>query len=184
MNTITPKIGMIGLSGGNKWIQRSIRFFIGCEYSHSFTIMNGPFEELAVLETTDTIVCMTPLDRKLSEKNWVDLWEIIEASQEEIIAANKMIYIKYSAMTYGYLAYIWFMYRWLCRKFNYNPKKMWGWCINGVTCSELSACGISMLNSRYAKIFENVDLNTISPKELDVIFKSNPHLFRYVGKYI
>ena len=181
---ITPSIGMIGLSGGDKWIQKAIRFFIKSDYSHSFTIVNGPFDGLSVIETTDSIVCMTPLDRKLNERNWVDLWQITDATQEEIKKANKIIYYKYSAMTYGYFSYIWFMYRWLCKKFKYEPKKMWSWCNKGVTCSELSSYGISILNDKYSKIFEGIDLNTISPKELEFIFKNNPNLFRYVGKYV
>lgn len=181
---ITPTLGMIGFSGGNKWIQRAIRFFIGSHYSHSFTILEGPFEEFSVLETTSTIVCLTPLERKLSESNWVDLWLITDASKDEIVNANKMIYENYSAMTYGYLAYLWFMYRWLCRKFKYEPKVMWKWCTHGITCSELTSIGISLLNERYSKLFDGYDLNAVSPEELNTIFKNNPSKFRYVGRYV
>ena len=45
------KEGMIGLSGGDLWIQKAIRFFIESDFSHSFMVRkrdDGMFKQLGI----------------------------------------------------------------------------------------------------------------------------------------
>lgn len=170
--------GMVGLSGGKTFMQRAIRFFIGSKFSHSFsTIMVGP--EVSALETTETRITVTPLIRKKSEKNWVEIWDVI-AADTAILDAIFETYSVYSGQYYGYLSYIWFIYRWIVRHFGIEPTKMWEWCNKGITCTELTC---SYLSKLFPDLFLN-DINTYSPKELRKIMLENPDRFRLLGWYI
>lgn len=173
------KSGMIGLSGGNAWIQRQIMFFTQSNYSHSFVIFKG-LSGVDVLETTETIVCVSPLERKIRESNEVEIWEP-KASEQEKEAALRMVYEKYAAKWYGYLSYIWFIYRWAMRKIGKEPTIMWKWCTDGVTCTELTVAYLCCLNDEYVQIFKERDINSQSPEELKKIMVSHPKLFDYIG---
>jgi hypothetical protein len=176
------KAGDIGLSGGNLFIQKAIRYFIGSQFSHSFTVLDGPYGVLSVLETTDTIVCMSPFHKKDSEANYIEMWRPVYAGNpSDIQEILKHGYEKYSANWYSYLSYLWFMYRWLCRKFKYEPKVMWKWVVNGQTCTELTCAGYVALI--FPELFLNKDLNTISPRELREIMIANPDKFIPLGWY-
>jgi hypothetical protein len=173
------KLGMIGLSGGKAWIQRQIMFFTGSEYSHSFIIVPG-VSGLDALETTDTIVCTSPMERKVHESNEVEIWDT-SASEDDRQFAWYTVYVSYAAKWYGYLSYIWFMYRWLMRNFGKEPKVMWKWCTHGVTCTELNVKYLSLLGPEYRELFKDLDLNAQSPEELKQIMIKNPKLFTYIG---
>jgi hypothetical protein len=170
--------GMIGFSSGNTAMQRIIRFFIDSNFSHSFLVMEC-CGILSALETTETRVCVTPMDRKLIEKNWVELWEVIAPMEDKVNAITPMYY-SYSGNYYGYLSYLWFMYRWLCRKFGVEKKNMWGWVSSGVTCSEVTSSYVSKL---YPNLLKDIDLNTITPRELRNLMVSNKDKFMCLGWY-
>lgn len=172
------KEGMIGFSGGNIWIQKAIRFFIDSKFSHSFVIVNGPLGYMSAFETTETLVCLTPFDRKEDENNWVELWDVVADSNVKY-AALKSSYWRFSGKWYGYLSYSWFMYRYVARKFKHEPTKMWEWCNSGVTCTELTCQYVSTL---FPNLFKN-DLNTYSPSELRKIMVDNPDKFTNLGWY-
>lgn len=173
---IDVKEGMIGFSGGNTFMQRAIRFFIGSRFSHSFTILNGPYG-LSALETTTTIVAVTPFDRKAIEDNWVEIWEIIYPLSKSLHLADS--YYRNVGSWYGYLSYFWFMYRWVARKFKHEPTTMWKWCNSGVTCTELTCKYIDAL---FPGLLKN-DLNTYSPEELRNVMLNNIDKFTCVGWY-
>lgn len=172
------KEGMIGFSGGNGFIQRCIKFFTKSFFSHSFvTFKTGDI--LSVLETTSTLVCATPFSRKRLESNYVEMWELVSADEtSEFIRQINLNYQLYSGNWYGYLSYIWFMYRWLARKFGVEPTTMWRWCDRGITCTELT---VSPLVSLY-HLFDN-DLNTYAPEELRKIMLQHPDKFTCLGWY-
>jgi hypothetical protein len=172
------KPGMIGFSGGNGFTQRAIRLFIGSDFSHSFTVMKGPGEYLSALETTSTIVCLTPFSNKDYEENWVEMWDVnadIELKQSIL----EMIYGIYSGTWYAYLAMIWFMFRYEYRRCGYEPRKMWKWCTSGIGCTELTSTYVKYL---FPELITN-DLNTYSPKELRDIMLRNPGKFTCLGWY-
>jgi hypothetical protein len=171
--------GMIGFSGGNKFIQKAIKFFISSEFSHSFVVIDGPYRILSVLETTDTRVCPTPIDRKLTEDNYVNIWDVL-ANEEIKKEAAEYVYDKFSGEMYGYLSYFWYMYRWFFRLFKIEKKKMWKWASGGITCSELTATYLDFL---YHELFEGIDLNTVSPRELYKIVNDNKDKFVNLGWY-
>lgn len=174
------KPGMIGLSGGESWIQRKIKFFTKSNYSHSFTIMKGP-SGLDALETTDTVVCLSPMERKVYEKNYVDIWEPIASDEIKELAA-KECYTEFSSEWYGYLSYLWFMYYWLMGLFGKKPTKIWKWCPKGITCTELSCHYVIKLGNTFSNLFNGVDLNTQSPERLYEKMKQNTTLFKYLGR--
>jgi len=173
------KEGMIGFSGGDKWIQKAIRFFIGSEFSHSFTTKNNDKGVLCALETSSTTVMFGPMSDKLNELNWVEMWDVIVPEDKKQASLAKML--PYIGKWYGYLSYIWFMYRWLMRKFGYEPKKMWWWCKGGLTCTELTQ---KYPKDFFPELFEGIDPNTIAPPELRKIMVANPDKFVYKGWYI
>lgn len=177
---ISLKPGMIGLSGGNKFIQESIRIFTNSIFSHSFLTMKGPGDVLCALETTATIVNFSPLSNKDKEPGWIQMWEIL-ADPVEIEKASINTFAEYVGCRYGYESYLWFIYRAGARKFRYEPLKMWDWVSHGVTCTELTCYTVENINPTFHGIFEGRDYNTIAPQELSVIMHSNSDKFRCVG---
>lgn len=171
------KRGMIGLSGGNSFIQRAIRFFTGSKFSHSFTII-AVGEELSALETTETRVTITPINLKLKENNWVQIWEVFAKKEEKLNALNRSYY-NHSGKMYGYKSYLWFLYRYFARKFGKDPTRMWGWASKGITCTELTCDYLAKL---FPEIFIN-DLNTYSPEELRKLMLQHTDKFICLGWY-
>ena len=177
------KIGMIGFSGGDLFIQKAIRFFIGSDFSHSFMVGEREDGVLCALETSSTKVMFGPVSDKLNEKNWVEMWEVIGPTDEVKKAVTDDCRKKYFAKWYAYLSYVWFMYRWGCRKFGYEPTKMWGWCTWGETCTELTSEYPSD-NRIFPDLFKGMDINTISPDILHAMMVKNPDKFVCLGWYV
>lgn len=182
------KEGMIGFSGGNEFMQKAIRFFIGSKFSHTFTVIRSPYGEesnkdhniISVIETTSTLVSMTPFHRKDNEDNYIEMYDVIADSFLKTSALEET-YIRFSGKWYGYLSYFWFIYRWFMRKlFNKEPKQMWDWCNKGITCTELTCNYLYLL---FPEIFEGYDLNILSPDKLKEIINKNPNKFIYLGWY-
>jgi hypothetical protein len=173
------KDGMIGFSGGDQLIQRAIKFFTRSNWSHSFSVMTVA-GHLSTIDTTSTIVEVAPFENKLKEKDYFEIWTPTKASEEEINQAISKTYKEYSAKWYGYLSYLWFMYRYSLRLLEIEPIKMWSWANHGVTCTELTCFFIESLGGQYKDLFEGKDLNTQSPQELYDIVTNNTHLFKYV----
>jgi hypothetical protein len=171
------KLGQVGLSGGNTFIQRAIRYFIRCAFSHSFVVMNVSEGILSALETTETRICVTPVMRKLFEDNWVEMWDV-NASEEIKKEAVNYSYNKFSGEWYGYLSYLWFIYRWFWRIFGIEKRTIWKWASQGVTCSELTASYLAFI---FPSMFVGKDLNTISPLELRNIMIANTDKFTCLG---
>lgn len=168
----------IGFSGSDGFIQRGIKYFTDCDYSHSFSTLKGPFDYISAIETTSTIVAITPVNRKHDESNYIELWEVIDRRDEFNRAANRA-YGTYSGMWYGYLTYVWFIYRWLMRKFKVEKKVMWAWCNRNVTCTELTA---SIVFSAFPELKDKErDINTYSPKELRDVVIRYPQYFQWKG---
>jgi hypothetical protein len=175
------KEGMIGFSGGELFIQKAIMYFTNSSFSHSFMVRNNDDGVPCALETSSTRVMFEPVANKLNEKNWVEMWDVIHSPQNKRIALNDcMIYNK---QWYAYLSYIWFMYRWACRKFfRYEPKKMWWWCKPGRTCTELTEKYPSHY-LMFPELFKSLDPDTLSPRELRDIMIANPDKFVCLGWY-
>jgi hypothetical protein len=170
---------MIGFSGGNGFMQRAIKFFINSEFSHSFIVVDGPNGVISALETTDTRVCVTPIDRKLKENNYVKIYDVY-ASEDDKSQSIEHTFNSYSGNIYGYLSYLWFIWRWFCRLFGVEKNIMWGWVSSGVTCSEVTT---AYLKEIYPNIFESMDLNAITPRELYKIITENNDKFICLGWY-
>jgi hypothetical protein len=174
------KPGMVGLSGGGTFIQKAIKYFTGSQWSHSFTVMLNENGVLSALETTSTQVHLDPMINKMSEPDYVQIWEVI-APEEDLHRANELVRKQFLGMWYGYLSYLWFMYRWLLRKMGKEPMTMWGWVSGGVTCTELTCTGIYYISEIFKGLFVGRDINTQAPQELEAIMINNPALFRFVG---
>jgi len=170
--------GMVGLSGGTSFMQKAIRYFTGkSKFSHSFVICDS-CNCYSALETTETRVTVTPVNRKLNEKNWVELWDVNE-SHENKRQALQVCYYMHSGEWYGYLSYFWFIWRWICRLFGKELTSMWKWCSKGMTCTELTCSYLTIL---FPELFLN-DGNTYSPAELRKILTANPDKFTCLGWY-
>lgn len=171
------KPGMIGLAGGEEWIQKQIKNFTNSAWSHSFTVMNHT-GELSVLETTVKYVHCIPLEEKASGTDYIAIWEpIVDPVQMQ--DASDRLYMKYIGMLYGYESYLWFIYRFIMSKFGKWPTKMWKIVANRVTCTELTVEGLHDTDS--LKELFPYDLNTYSPQELFEVIETNPDKFRWVG---
>jgi hypothetical protein len=179
INDVKP--GMIGLSGGKSFIQKAIEYFSRSPFSHSFVIIDGPEDKTSVLETSDTIIQVVPLERKLSEPDMVEIYEPI-ASKKAKHRALSASYQAYAGTWYGYMSYIWFIYRWLMRKFGKEPQHMWHCFNHGTICSELVSHYLFNLGGAHAKLLDGRDLNTLSPQEIYELIQQNPSLFRFVGE--
>lgn len=173
--------GMIALSGGSEFIQHAIKFFTRSEFSHSFVVVSGPYGILSALETTSTIVSVSDLQHKTIEKDYVQVWEVLQATPLEKLRAAALTYQTYAKTRYGYESYAWFIYRAACRVVGQEPTVMWDCVSRGVTCTELTCFYLCNLNERYRALFSGIDFNTQSPEELRQIMLRNPELFREVG---
>jgi hypothetical protein len=172
------KPGRFGLSGGNHFIQRCIRFFTGSPFSHSFVVFDGP-TGADTLETSATIVQVAPVSRKLEEPDWILLFEPLAGAVERQDAAVDC-YAKHSARWYGYLSYLWFMWRWAARWLGMEPSTMWKWAAGGVTCTELTTTWLGSL-FRVGPLLQGQDLNCWSPEELGRLCLQKPAHLRPVG---
>lgn len=172
-------VGMIGLSGGGKFYQKAIKFFTKSRFSHSFVVIDASTDVMSALETTETRVCVTPVERKLDEKDYVVIWNVL-ASAEDKKDAVEYAYLRHSGELYGYLSYFWFIYRWFFRLFGIEKKTMWKWASSGITCGVIIASYIDFL---YPEIFIKTDLKTIAPKELNKIMNQHADKFACVGWY-
>ena len=135
---------------------------------------------ISSLETSSTIVKVISLFHKLEEPDYIKVYDII-ASQEDKDRAALETYKEYSGCRYGYESYIWFIYRWIMRKFGKEPNKIWKFVSNGVTCTELTCYYLSKINSQFATLFEGKDINTYSPEELQQLINQNSELFEFKG---
>ena len=169
------KSGMIGQSGGNLFIQKAIRFFTRSIFSHSFLIIEGPYKILSCLETTETIISLTDIFDKMENKDYIEVWKI-KASQAAIDGAASWAYMKYSGKWYGYTSYLYYIWR-----FFTGSKKISKRLTDGTTCTELVCNYICMIGPEFSKLFEGIDLNTVTPQDLNEIMEANPALFEKIG---
>jgi len=174
LNRNDIRLGMIAQSGGDEWIQNRIKFFTRSLFTHSFVIIQGPVRE-AVLQTTEAMVTITPIEHKMFGKDYCVFYDI-EATTEEKIWATQRAYIKYSGKWYGYLSYIYFIMRYFGYKKPCPRKLSWG-----VTCTELVAYYLQNLNDSYSKLFEGKDLSSLTPEDLRIIIEENKGLFKKQG---
>jgi hypothetical protein len=177
------KPGMIGLSSGPGFIQKAIKTFTRGEYAHSFVIISGPYEELSVIETSSTIIKVTPLVNKLSELDVIDIWEPL-ATEEEKKQALLQTYKEYAGGRYGYESYLWFMYRAGIRLVGVEPLTMWDWVSHGTTCTELSCYYVSKLSEVFSRLFQFRDFNTFAPTELRLLMGYKNDMFKSIGRLI
>lgn len=168
------KFGMIAQSGGNIFIQKAIKFFTRSKFSHSFLIMHSPYEE-AVLQTTEAMVTITPVEEKFFGKDYCVFYDI-EATMEEKVFAIKQTYIRYSGMWYGYLSYVYFIMRYFGYKKDCPHSLSWG-----VTCTELVCYYLMRLNENYYNLFKGKDLSSLTPEDLRIIIEANKGLFKEQG---
>lgn len=164
------RYGMIAQSGGNIFIQKAIKFFTRSKFSHSFLIINSPFDE-GVLQTTEAMVTITPIEEKYFGKDYCIFYDV-DATMEEKIFAIKKTYVKYSGKWYGYLSYIYFIMRYFGYKKPCPRSLSWG-----VTCTELVCFYLSNLNESYKKLFDWKDLSSLTPEDLRLIIEENKGLF-------
>jgi hypothetical protein len=175
------KAGDIGLSGGSTFIQKAIAFFTKSDLSHSFSI--GMMDnKLHILETTATKIHCVPLETKLSEPDFVEIWDVI-GNEDDITQAFNECCLDYVGTWYGYLSYVWFIYRFIAWQLDYNPKTVWAWASPGTTCTELTCTNLMKRNGQLKECIEStgMDLSAIDPQSLKNIMIANPHLFRFKG---
>jgi len=120
------------------------------------------------------------MSHKLVEPEWIQIWEPI-CSDALKRQALKETYEEYAGTWYGYLSYLWFMYRAVARLFGKEPKHVWSWADNNVTCTELTCYYLAKLGPEFVNLFKDLDYSAQSPEELLNIMKANPHLFKLHG---
>lgn len=175
--------GLICFSGGDEFIQKCIRFFTSSRFSHTFVTVDCLDNYLYAFETTSTIVCLSPVHRKMAEKNYIEAFRIKDNRKREIFNTNVLPAVNvYAGTWYGYLSYFWFIYRFLMRKIGVEPTKMWKWCNSGVTCTELHM--IAFFATFPELIIPGRDINTFAPQELYDIIKKHPEEFELIGEYV
>lgn len=172
--------GMIGFSGGTRWIQRAIGYFTDSEFSHSFMVKNNADGIPCALETTFTTVMFGPVADKLQEKNWVEMWDVIAPEEQKAAALETCL--PYIGSWYSYLSYLWFLYAWAKKKLGMRPPtKMWKWCTPGNTCTELTQKYPKYL---FPELFEGLDENIVTPPVLRNIMVEHPDKFVLLGWYV
>lgn len=105
-----------------------------------------------------------------------EVWSISIPDELKDAALKEML--NNLEVTYGFLAYPWFIWRKICRFFGKDIKSQNNWLHQGIICSQLctmylKACGLSHVFSGYGD-------GSIAPQDLQDIFNSNPNLFQKV----
>lgn len=180
---VDMRVGDIGLSGGNAFIQKAIRFFTNSQWSHSFTVVPSlmGINALAVMETTESRNVVVPLSRKLNEPDWVFVYRP-RVSQAAIANAIGRAWNECSGELYGYTSYLWFIWAWVVQKFGRKaPENVWKWAQAGITCTEYTTCYVKYLGPQYEALIGDEDRSEWNPQKLQETMDANPELFEKIG---
>lgn len=157
------------------FIQSAIKWFTSSQFSHSFVTMPDIYSIPMGIEAADTGVDMVRFDTNYlnNQNQGYEIWEI-NISQDVKENAIQQI-LSDLEIAYGAFQYPWFIWRKINLLFGKDIKSQDNWSKQGMICSQLCvaylrACGLQ-------KVLEGYGNGSISPQDLQDIFKAHPEVF-------
>lgn len=171
--------GYIVLADNKKgFVPSAIKWFTKSKFSHSFIMMPDILGLPMCIEAAEGGVDFTEFDKsyKSDPNEGYEIWNIkIDQSIKD--CALRFI-LKELETSYGFMQFIFFVWRRINLLFGRDIKNKNNWFTNGMICSQLcveyiKACGLENTISLYGN-------GSISPQDLQDIFKSHPDYFQLV----
>lgn len=157
------------------FVVNAIKWFTKSQFSHSLVTMPSLMDFPMCIEAAENGVDMTRFDTGY-ENNMGQGYQVwsINIDQDIKDEALKVI-INDLEIMYGVFQYPWFMWRKLNLLLGRDIKAQDNWTHDGMICSQLCvaylrACGLD-------DVFKGYGNGSISPQDLQDIFKANPDLF-------
>lgn len=175
------KYGTIVLaSTSGQFLPNAIKWFTRSQFSHSLVTTPDILGVPMCVEAAESGVDSTRFDTSYvnNQTQGYEVWNIkIDQSlkDEAIISLLNDLEI-----SYGFLQYPWFIWRRICLFFGKDIKSQNNWIREGMICSQLCvaylrACGLNGVLNGFGE-------GSISPQDLQDIFKANPDLFELVER--
>lgn len=170
--------GYIVLVNSKGIVPAGIKWFTNSQFSHSLVTMPDLLGFPMCIEAEEGGVDMSRFDLNYTDntKESYQVWKINlpQATKEQ---ALKQI-INTLEVGYGYLEYIWFIWRKLNSLVGRDIKNQNNWIEQGLICSQLvvayiNACGIGSTLDGYGK-------GSIAPKDLYNIMVTHPETFTLI----
>jgi len=179
--TNSPEYGFICFAyTNNKWYDWCIAKFSKSSWSHSFFTCPPMLGEEMVMEADSSGVSVCSFDQHYRQNSTqtYKVFRFKNVDQATIDAAIKNR-IPELEVTYGYLEYPWFIWRYLNRMVGRDIKAQDNWCQNGnEVCSQflreyISDCG-------YASLFDGYGKGSMAPEDIYQVVLAHPELFELV----
>jgi hypothetical protein len=153
-----------------------VMIFTGGAWSHCFFLSDGFEGELVAIES-DLKVQVVPVAQYFEPDapDVFELWRPIGVDPMVLQAATYKAFRKYAGQTYGFAQLFWFVWRWLCGKFGYTPRK--NWFPGGVICSEFLLYYLLEIGGSHAEAFKHLTFDECDPEQLYLIVRRRRDLF-------
>lgn len=161
------------------FIPNSIKWFTQSQFSHSLVttpdILNTPM----CIEAAEGGVDFTRFDDSYANNTdqGYEVWHIKVSQEKKDIAIVKIL--ADLETSYGFMEYPWFMWRRLNLAVGRDIKGQDNWNNKGMICSQLCVAYLTELGLD-PKTFDGYGKGSISPQDLQNIFKAHPDLFELV----
>ena len=160
------------------FIVNAIKWFTKSQFSHSFVTMPDILGVPMCIEAAASGVDMTRFDNSYQNNigEGYQVWQLNLPQDVKDTALKQML--NDLEIGYGHFQYPWFIWRKVNLLFGRDIKKHNNWNTSGMICSQLcvaylKACGVGY-------IFEEYGDGSISPQDLQDIFKVYPGLFTLI----
>ena len=172
--------GHIVLSRSHHFTANAIAYMTDSYFSHTFITVPPISGRLICFEAVGGGVEAVPFDigyeQDDSEEYIIYSLQVSNEIKDQAISEI----MNTLERPYGYTDYLWFIWRWICKKFGKDIKKDNNWVKGGIVCSELvtdylKACGLSHL-------FEGYGDGSVVPQDIYDIVKQNPQYFVEVSR--
>jgi hypothetical protein len=166
------------------FIVNAIKWFTNSVFSHSFVTMPDVLGFPMCIEACDHGVDMTRFDTGYLN-NMGQGYEVWQINVDQSIKDEALKEIINDLETgYGFLEYPWFMWRHFLRFFGKDIKSQDNWNTWGMICSQLCVSYLKVILTAIGRedVLAGYGNGSISPQDLQDIFKANPDLFSLIER--
>lgn len=158
------------------FIPNAIKFFTKSKFSHSFIIM-GDLLGVTLCEEADAggvEVCRFDLNYANNTNEGYEVWTVNLPQAVKDTAIQKIM--NELEVNYGFLEYVWFIWRAINKLFGKDIKQQNNWAANsGYICSQLVVQYLKDLGLN--QVLVGYGNGSIAPEDLAVIFSAYPNCF-------
>ena len=165
----------------NEWIAKQIAWFTDSKWSHCFFTVPPMLGREMVMEAVAGGVSVAQFDlcyrANIDQAYEVYRFKISQENIDQAICKTMDLF----EVAYGFLHYVWFIYRTICKKLGKDIKSQDNWASkNGEVCSDLLRHYIEA--SGYKSLFEGYGQDSAAPQDIYDIVLAHPELFELTEK--